>query len=254
MIASEVGASSARRRIVGAVCGVSAVEPNMSSAWSAGVEQVTVRQRGAVADLREQIAAEQRPGRLLVEDVRVPPVWHVRRVDVADPLAAEIEHRLGAQGLGHPIGKIVHRHHATDRAVCNLRLRRDGEELVHCPALVGFEMAERDPAQALDGHDRRDGGRHRRKHGAGAGVEQQRLLGIDEELVEGEARRSDVGHERRQPEDPVGDLVNVGFHVISLLSEWERVGEHAGAGQATGQHPDELDRVDLDPLATGTLG
>ena len=46
---------------------------------------------------------------------------------------------------------------------------------------------------------------------AWSGVEDGRLVGVDEELVEREAGRSDVGHERGQPVDAIGDLVDVGF-------------------------------------------
>ncbi len=46
-----------------------------------------------------------------------------------------------------------------------------------------------------------------------AGVEQQRLVGVDQELVEGEpGGGGDLGHEGREAVDPVGDLVDVGLH------------------------------------------
>ena len=52
-----------------------------------------------------------------------------------------------------------------------------------------------------------------REHLAQAGVEQQRLVAEDEELVEGEAgRRRDIRHEGREPVDAVGDLVDPGLH------------------------------------------
>ena len=53
---------------------------------------------------------------------------------------------------------------------------------------------------------------HRREHAAWSGVEQQRLVGVDEELVERETGRADVGHERGQAVDAVGDLVDACFH------------------------------------------
>ena len=88
-----------------------------------------------------------------------------------------------------------------------------GEELVHRAALVGLDMAERDPAQPLDGHDPGDRLGHEREHGPRSGVEQQRFVGGDEELVEREpGRRSHVGYPGREPVDAVGDLVDGGGH------------------------------------------
>jgi hypothetical protein len=46
-----------------------------------------------------------------------------------------------------PIGQIVQRHHAGDRAVDHFGARRIGEEQVHGAALVGFDVPEGDPAQ-----------------------------------------------------------------------------------------------------------
>jgi hypothetical protein len=43
-------------------------------------------------------------------------------------------------------------------------------------------------------------------------VEDGRLVGVDEELIEREAGRSDVGDERGQPVDAIGDLVDACFH------------------------------------------
>ena len=93
------------------------------------------------------------------------------------------------------------------------RLRRDREPFVHRAALVGLEMAEGDPAQALGRDDAADGVAVERKHLAQAGVEHQRLVAEHEELVEGEAGgRGDVRHEGREPVDAVGDFVDPGFH------------------------------------------
>ena len=87
----------------------------------------------------------------------------------------------------------------------------------------------------------------------GPGVEQQRLVGVDQELVEREAGRADVGHERRQAEDAVGDLVDVGFHGGSSFQSGSGLAEDAGAGEATGQDADEVDGVDVDALAADAV-
>ena len=114
--------------------------------------------------------------------------------------------------LGWPVGEVVDRHQASDRGVGDLRVGRGGEEEVHGAALVGFEMTEHDPAKPFQRQQRSDGFGYAREHGPRPGVEDGRLVGVDEELVEGEAGRPDVGDERGQPVDAVGDLVNASFH------------------------------------------
>ena len=102
-----------------------------------------------------------------------------------------------------------------------LRLRRDREPLVHRAAFVGLEMAEGDPAQALGRNEAAHGVAVERKHLAQAGVEHQRLVAEDEELVEGEAgRRGDVRHEGREPVDAVGDFSDLGLHSCLRIEGW----------------------------------
>jgi hypothetical protein len=87
------------------------------------------------------------------------------------------------------------------------------EPFVHRPALVGLEMAERDPAQALGRDDAAKRVAVERKHLAQTGVEHQRLVAEDEKLVEGEAGgRGDVRHVGREPVDAVADLADCRFH------------------------------------------
>src|SRR4029079_1157934 len=103
----------------------------------------------------------------------------------------------------------------------DLRVRRSSEELVHRAALVGLEVAEHDPAQPLDGRDGRDRLGDEREHPARTGVVEQRLVGVDEELVESESRRPDLGDERADAVDAVGDLGDVGHgSAPSVLWTW----------------------------------
>src|ERR1700685_4149151 len=76
-------------------------------------------------------------------------------------------------------------------------------------------MAEGDPAESLEGDNRGDGFGNEGEHGSWPGVEQQRFVIVDEVLVEGEACRSDVGDERREPEDAVGNFVDASVHESS---------------------------------------
>ena len=103
---------------------------------------------------------------------------HMRRVEIAHPLAAEVEHLAVGQRARRPVGQVVERDHAAERAVGHLRLRGGGQPLVHRAALVGFDMAEARSsaaaraagcgatASATSGNIRRV-----------AAVEQQRLVG-----------------------------------------------------------------------------
>ena len=78
---------------------------NMSSVAMAGA-RTSVKGRPR-SGLGEQVTAEKRPGRLLEDQARLPPVRHVRRIAPADALAAEIEDLPVSQGAGRPIGQVI---------------------------------------------------------------------------------------------------------------------------------------------------
>ena len=85
------------------------------------------------------------------------------------------------------------------------------------PDFVGLDMAAGRPAQPVERHHALHRIGDQRKQRALAVVEQQRLVGIDQELVEGESRRPDLGQEGRQAIDLVGDLGDFGFHGFENL-------------------------------------
>jgi hypothetical protein len=68
-------------------------------------------------------------------------------------------------------------------AVSDLRMRCRAQELLHRSALVGLDVRERDPPQPLERHDRRDRVADEREQRSHAGVVEQRLLGVEHELV-----------------------------------------------------------------------
>ena len=162
----------------------------------------------------------------------------VRRVDEADALAAaEVDRpRRRCSTRGGAVGEVVERHHAAGLAVRGRRLRRDRQPFVHRAAFVGLEMAEGDPAQALGRNDAAKRVAVERKHLAQAGVEHQRLVAEDEELVEGEAGgRGDVRHVGREPIDAVGDFADLGFHGL-LLALMGRAPSPRAAVDMDGSH------------------
>ncbi len=207
MSASVVGFSSARRRTVGAVSGVSAVEAKRRSVAMAGPTMSSWVSGGPSPSAVKRSPASRVFVGLLVEHDRVPAVRDVRGRQEAHALAAEVEHLAVRERARRPVGLIPERDHAADLALRGRRLRGRGQPLVERAALVGLEVAVADPAQARERHDPRqrlaDPGIER----AHAGVEQQRLLGVDQDLVE---REPALRGERREPVDAGSDLVGTG--------------------------------------------
>jgi hypothetical protein len=111
-------------------------------------------------------------------------VW---RIDVPNALATQVDNVAVGQFARRPVAQVIERDHAADRPVRHLGTRGGGEEFVHRATLIGFHMSEGDPAQPLDGNDAGDRLRNQGKHAPGAGMEEQRLVGIDEELIERKA-------------------------------------------------------------------
>lgn len=181
-----------------------------------GAEDVAVGQRPPVAQLGEQITAQQGRRRLLEQEPRLPGVGDVRRVEVAKPKGPDDLDLAVGEGPGRPVGHLVQRHRTPEAAVGHLRVGSDRQELVHRAALVGLDVTERNPPQPLHRHDPFDGLAHGREHRAVPRVEQERLVVVEQELVEGEAGRPDRRGEGRQPVDPRTDLGNVRGHGLSL--------------------------------------
>jgi hypothetical protein len=142
----------------------------------------------------------------------------MRRVDVADAVDAELDHLTIRERTRRSVGEVVERHHAAETAVRDLGSRCGREQLVHGAALIGLDVAEGDPPKPLDGRDAGDRVADEREHPARSGVEQQRLLVVDEELVEREASGSDVGDEGREPVDAGSDLIGPRVHCVLLGS------------------------------------
>src|SRR5215468_12342848 len=101
----------------------------------------------------------------------------VRRVDKTDALTAtEIDNFAVRQYARWTIREIVEGYHTTGLTVRGRCLRRDREPFVHRAALVGLEMPERDPTQAIGRHDAAQCIVIDRKHFSEAGMKHQRLV------------------------------------------------------------------------------
>ena len=113
---------------------------------------------------------------------------------------------------GRPRRLVVEPDGAADRTVGDRRAGGGGQPLAEGAALVGLDVTEGDPAQPADvqdtGHCLGDG----REQRTLAAVEEQRLLRVHQELVEGEAARAHRRQEGGQPVDSLGDLVDPRLH------------------------------------------
>src|ERR1035441_7486742 len=138
-------------------------------------------------------------------------------IDVPDSLAPEVEYLAVGKGKGRAVSEVVEGDHAAEGTVGHLGGGGRSQEEVHGSAFVRLHMPEGDPPQGLDGENGRDRLTHFAKHVPRSRVEQERLLRLDQELVEGEPGGSDVGDESGQAEDVVSNLVNLGLHSFRLL-------------------------------------
>jgi hypothetical protein len=71
------------------------------------LDDVVSGERRAGAEVAEQVAAEQRAGRLLEQHLGLPTVGHVRRRDLAKPLAADIDHLSLGEGAWRSVAHVV---------------------------------------------------------------------------------------------------------------------------------------------------
>ncbi len=181
-----------------------------------GPHDVAAGHRRRIAHVGEEIAGEQRAGGLLVEQARVPAVRHVRGVEAAHAAAAQVEDLVVGERARGPRRLIVEPDRAADGPVGDGGRRRGVEPFREGSALVGLDVAEGDPAQPAQVHDAGRGGRDGRVEGALAAVEEQGLVRVDQELVEGEALRTHRGQKGREPVDPLGNLVDTCLHRVFL--------------------------------------
>ncbi|MCI4679781.1 hypothetical protein K9U39_11835 [Rhodoblastus acidophilus] len=175
-------------------------------------DNIIIGERRPVARMCEQIATEKRPGGFLEENASLPIVRNMRRIDVPHASAPQIDDFTIAQSARLPIRQIVKRNHATESAVRDFGARGRGKEIVHCAAFIGLDMAKRDPSQPIERHDAADRLRDKREQPSRTGVEEERLIRLYEELVEGEAFRACFRDKGRNAVDAGGDFICPRFH------------------------------------------
>jgi hypothetical protein len=138
--------------------------------------------------MAEQVAAEQCGRLLFEEDPGVPSVGHVGRVDPPQSLTAQVEDLAVGQRRPGRAGGLVHAgDQRPERPHGQFGVRRRPEPVVQRPGLVGLPVPEAHVPDPLQRDDFRHRRRHQREHLPGTGVEQQRVVADDEELVEREA-------------------------------------------------------------------
>ena len=175
-----------------------------------GLEDVVAGHGGAVAELGEQVAEEEGPGLLLEEQVGLPVVRHVRRRDLDDAPGEATRRRCrapprppaarGARGSWSCSESITPSAPWATWA-CGAAAR-NSSTAPHSSASRWEKAIQRRRSTGITCLDRLA---HEREELAHAGVVEQRLLRVDEELVEREAasarcraRRSRSGRSGRR--------------------------------------------------------
>jgi hypothetical protein len=173
---------------------------------------IALRRGGDLPEGREQVTGEQGACDLFVDQAGVPAVRDVRSIDPADPPAAEVKHLSVGQGAWCAIRQIRNGHQHPGAALDHVRRRGGRQPAIHRPHLIGLDMPEAQPPQSLQGNDPRHRPGDCRKHLPVPAVPQQRLLGHDEELVEHQVRRLDIG---RDAVHVLSDLTHIRSHFVS---------------------------------------
>lgn len=124
----------------------------------------------------------------------------LRRLIVTESVLTRGQHVVRIEDAGFAFGKIIHADQRSDHPAGRLRIRRDGQPIIQRATLVRLKVAPTDPAQHRRIEHLGDPLKHLGKHAPQAGVEEQRLVILHQEMIEAEI---DL-----RIED--GDAVNVG--------------------------------------------
>src|SRR4029079_7763457 len=129
-----------------------------------------------VADLVEEIRAEERTGVLFEQDAGVPAVRQVRGGNVPVLVAAGFDHLVLRKAAGRTNGEVLDVDRGAHLAADGLGARSNREPGVQCAALVNLEVTPADPAQSGGVDQRRNRVADLGEHPTHAGMKQQRLV------------------------------------------------------------------------------
>ena len=121
---------------------------------------------------------------------------NVRRIDVPNALAADIDDLAVGEPAGRSITQIIERNQTTECTMRDLGARRRDEKLVHRPAFVRLHVSESDPSDSLERNDAGYRLGHQRKHAPRTGMKEKRLVRVNQELIERETTRRGVRYAR----------------------------------------------------------
>src|SRR5215510_16554674 len=144
----------------------------------------------------------------------------MRRRDEAEAMVAGVDHLVGCKATGRASGKILEVHEDTDLAAGRLRPRGDRQPIVEGSTFIHLEMAPTDPANRRRIKDTRNGVPYIREHTAHSGMEEERLLVPDQEVIELEVNLRNVD----------GDAEQVGGNFVDARHELPPVPAWPGFG------------------------
>lgn len=78
-------------------------------------DEIIAGQGLTVADMREEVAAQQGTGGLLVYYLSFPSMWDVRGRDYPHLFAAKVNQLVYRNRSRRPVGEIIERNHAAER-------------------------------------------------------------------------------------------------------------------------------------------
>mgnify|MGYP003342144179 CR=1 FL=1 len=187
-----------------------------------GSDPVLTTGRHAIVEVRRNLARALAPTdataarRSLATDLALGRRCRCRR-----PTKACVGDRVAA-GAGVEPGDVLGRHRGDE---CPQGVGR------HPAALVGLDVPEAEPPKPVERYDPSHRGAHVREERSLTEVEEQRLVGVDEDLVEHHVGHRVVG---RDSVDAVPDLVDRGGHAGSSRIRTERssrAGPHPASGR-----------------------
>src|SRR5688572_3752273 len=170
-------------------------------------DDVAAGDRLELPELMKEVGAEQHSIALVEQHARVPPVRQVWRWHPLETVSSGVQDVTGLQCTRRTDREILHVDHRANLATRRLSAWRCREPFVERAAFVHLEVAPANPPERSRIDDPCNGVAYIRKHSPHARVKEQRLIVLDEKMVE---LQVELGNVNRNPENVWGDLVDVG--------------------------------------------